>query len=99
MIQIYKDYLCRPNDNRFIAQKENINNVPNLFFKQISKLRCKPAAKVQLRYAMYLRSGVGNGILNFCYGDHIESNILPPSFTKVLGLRQTAEYTWAEDTG
>ena len=32
-------------------------------FKQISKLRCKPAAKVQLRYAMYLRSGVNNDYL------------------------------------
>lgn len=31
--------------------------------------------------------------------NHIESNILTPSFTKVLGLRQTAAYTWAEDTG
>lgn len=26
-------------------------------FEQISKFRCKPAAKLQLRYAMYLRSG------------------------------------------
>lgn len=26
-------------------------------FKQISKLQCKPAAKIQLRYAIYLRSG------------------------------------------
>lgn len=32
-------------------------------FKQISKLRYKPVAKVQLRYAIYLRSGVNNDYL------------------------------------
>ena len=32
-------------------------------FKQISKLRCKLAAKVRLRYANTLRSGVNNDYL------------------------------------
>lgn len=32
-------------------------------FEQISKFRCKLAAKLQLRYAMYLRSGVNNDYL------------------------------------